>query len=274
MPIITRSRRRTHVADHTRDRLADEPIQTLACTLFGNNRSCAMHFGRHACVGLKVAGRFRLLGLQAALLAEAMYSSTASCIAFRSSATVYSVEVHERAKPRTRPTKRPSSSSYSMRAGVAAVLHGVQGVTPIRHQQFAQMSRTWYRFASLSGCGPMRMPLFAGRQVKANSRSSALGDRAPKRHQHRLDISEFDRAGNRVCKDSRQRFFAMLATHDAHDIRKGYQGSCLAKARPGSGRSASAAPRSAGLGASARSAPPLLTCRICLSAVNEVNVAS
>ena len=48
----------------------------------------------------------------------------------------------------------------------------------------------------------------------------------------------------------------------------------LAKAWPGSGRSDFAAPRSAGLAAARVSALPHLTCRICLSAVNEVNVAS
>ena len=48
----------------------------------------------------------------------------------------------------------------------------------------------------------------------------------------------------------------------------------LAKPRAGVWRSDSAAPRSAGSGASARSAPPPQTCGICLSAVNEVNVAS
>jgi hypothetical protein len=48
----------------------------------------------------------------------------------------------------------------------------------------------------------------------------------------------------------------------------------LAKPRAGGRWCDFAAPRSAGFRASARSAPPLLTCGICPSAVNAVNVAS
>ena len=123
--------------------------------------------------------------------------------------------------------------------------------------------------AVLGQCGLPRNSLRSLRLLRSDKRGeSEVEARAKRARPHSLRSSAPQSRCARCPAAPLPSSTEFIATHF------GSCSACSAKPRAGGRRSDSAAPRSAGLRASARSAPPPLTCRICLSAVNEVNVAS